>query len=379
LLRQAATRLQGCVRATDMVARLGGDEFVLLLPGVEPTFDAAGLARSVRQALTRPVEVAGRRLAVSASIGISLALTDGVEPDGLLRKADLAMYRAKRMGKNTFQFYDPAFDGVGDRPGGQDRLWQALEQGELRVHYQPQFDLRRSALTGVEALVRWQHPQRGLLRPADFMPLAEASDLSQAIDRWVLHTACAQNRAWQDAGLAPVRVAVNLSSRLLRSGCLPQVVDEALRQTGLDPYWLGLEVNERQALEDTPASPALLSDIQHLGVRLIIDDFGAGLGSLTALKRLPIDGVKIDRTVVQSLPADAASAAITGAIVELAHHLCLQVLAEGVESAAQLAFLRSTRCDGVQGFHTGRPQAHGPLAGLLQATARPRPLTLRVS
>jgi diguanylate cyclase len=231
----------------------------------------------------------------------------------------------------------------------------------------------------VEALVRWQHPQRGLLRPGEFMPLAEASELSQAIDRWVLHTACAQNRTWQQAGYTPVRVAVNLSSRLLKSGCLPQTVDEALRQTGLDPYWLGLEIAERQALEDPAATTGLLADIQQLGVRFMIDDFGAGLGSLTALKRLPIDGVKIDRTVVQSLPADGATAAITTAIVELAHHLCLQVLAEGVESAGQLAFLRAVHCDSVQGFHTGRPQAHGPLAGLLQSAARPRPVILRVS
>jgi diguanylate cyclase (GGDEF)-like protein len=377
VLRQAAGRLQGCVRGSDTVARLGGDEFVLLLPGVEPSFDAAGMARSIRQVLTRPFEVAGRRQVVSASIGISLAPNDGVDPDTVLRKADLAMYRAKQMGKNTFLFYDAAFDG--DRPGGQDRLRQALERGELRVHYQPQFDLRNGALTGVEALVRWQHPQRGLLRPGEFMPLAETSELIGAIDRWVLQTACAQNRAWQAESYTPVRVAVNLSSRLLQSGCLVQTVEEALRQSGLDPYWLSLEVAERQALEYHTTMPGVLADLQQLGVRLVIDDFGAGLGSLTALKRLPIDGVKIDRTVVQSLPADGASAAITSAIVELGHHLCLQVLAEGVESAGQLEFLREVRCDGVQGFHTGRPQSHGPLTGLLQSAARPRPVILRVS
>ncbi len=379
VLRQAADRLQGCVRGTDTVARLGGDEFVLLLPGVEPSFDAAGMARSIRQALTRPFEVAGRRQVLSASIGISMAPNDGVEPDTVLRKADQAMYRAKQMGKNTFQFYDPAFDGTGDRPGGQDRLWQALEKGELCLHYQPQFDLRSGALTGVEALVRWQHPQRGLLRPSEFMPLAETSELIGAIDRWVLQTACAQNRTWQKDGYAPVRMAVNLSSRLLQSGCLTQTVEEALRQAQLDSCWLALEIAERQALEYHATMPGLLAELQQLGVRLVIDDFGAGLGSLTALRRLPIDGVKIDRSVVHSLPHDGASAAITTAIVGLGHHLCLQVLAKGVESAGQLDFLRGVHCDGVQGFHTGRPQSHGPLTGLLQSAARPRPVVLRVS
>jgi diguanylate cyclase (GGDEF)-like protein/PAS domain S-box-containing protein len=377
VLRQAAARLQACVRGSDTVARLGGDEFVLLLPGVELTFDATGMARSIRQSLTRPYEVAGGRQVVSASIGISLAPNDGIDPDTVLRRADLAMYRAKQMGKNTFLFYDPAFDS--DRPGGQERLRQALECGELRVYYQPQFDLRTRALSGFEALVRWQHPQRGLLRPSEFIPLAESSELIGAIDRWVLQTACAQNRAWQADGYSPVRVAVNLSSRLLQSGSLTQTVEEALRQSGLDPYWLELEVAERQALEYHTAMPGVLADLQQLGVRLVIDDFGAGLGSLTALKRLPIDGVKIDRTLVQSLPTDVASAAITSAIVELGHHLCLQVLAEGVESAGQLEFLREVHCDGVQGFHTGRPQSHGPLTGLLQTAARPRPVILRVS
>jgi diguanylate cyclase (GGDEF)-like protein len=376
VLREAATRLQSCVRGSDTVARLGGDEFVLVLPAVEPDFDAAGVARKVRRQLTRPFEVGGRRLKISASIGISLAPGDGLDADTLIRKADSAMYRAKRLGKNSVQFYDASLDDSptalvlpgrlpAGSPRGLSRLWQALQREELRLHYQPQFDLRTGSVAGVEALLRWRHPQRGLLRPGEFMPLVEGTDLAEAIDRWVMATACAQNRAWQEAGLDPVRMAVNLTPEHLHDGRLAGVVAEILARAGLEACWLGLELAEGPALNG-PVTAATLTELQRLGVRVTIDDFGSGLGSLTALKRLPVDGVKIDRSVITTLPVDGASAAITQAVVELAHRLSLRVLATGVENDRQLAFLRTVRCDAVQGFHCGRPQTQAALAGLLR-------------
>jgi diguanylate cyclase (GGDEF)-like protein len=367
LLQRVAQRLRACVRrASDTVARLGGDEFVVVLGEVNRSLDFALMAQKIVRELGRPFAVDGQDVRVTASIGISLFPYDGADPEALVRKADLAMYKAKRLGKNNCQLFETALDTSRlERLEQEAGLRQALDRGQFLLYYQPQFDLASQTLVGVEALVRWQHPERGLVLPGDFMPLAEGSGLMAAIDCWVLEEACRQGRAWLDDGFAPVPVVVNLSLPRFREPGLARSVARALDEARLPPGQLGLEITESMAMHNREETAATLSELDDLGVQLSIADFGFGYSSLGHLESLPADVLKIDRSVVRPLPEDGAAEALTRSIVGLGHHLGWKVFAEGVETREQVDLLRSLSCDGIQGFYWGEPLPPAHLADLL--------------
>lgn len=360
ILREVSTRLQRSVRESDTVARLGGDEFILLLEGVQDAGLVAGIARKLLDELSREIAVEGYRLFVTGSIGISLFPGDGTEGDELVRFADSAMYHAKDEGKNTFQFYTPEMD-VRSRwlLRMEGSLRQALERQELILHYQPQFDLETGDLIGTEALLRWEHPEMGLISPGEFIPLAEETGLIVPIGEWVLRVACDQNRAWQESGHPPVRMAVNISARQFRQGNLAETVAGVLAASGLDPRHLELELTESMIMNDLKAAVFTMEEINCMGVHLAIDDFGTGYSSLGYLKRFPIAKLKIDRSFVRDVTSDPNDAAIAAAVIALARTLNLSVIAEGIETRAQLQFLRDKGCRQGQGYLLGRPVPAG--------------------
>ncbi|MDQ2695581.1 MAG: GGDEF domain-containing phosphodiesterase, partial [Pseudomonadota bacterium] len=324
--------------------------------------------------LEKPVIVDDHKLFVTGSIGISLFPRDGQDVETLLKHADVALYRSKEQGRNSFHFYAPAMNArTLDRLLLERDLRQALEQEQLQLHYQPLLDLSSDRIASVEALLRWQHPQRGLLAPDVFIPLAEESGLIVAIGGWVLHTACAQIRAWQDAGLPPVRVAVNLSVRQLTQPDLVQRVGRVLHQTCLEPSRLTLEITESLLMKDIDKAAATLRALKAMGVRLAIDDFGTGYSSLYYLKHLPFDRLKIDKSLVRDIEIDPNDSAIAVAVIVMAHSLRLQVVAEGIEDEAQLAFLKSNGCDEGQGFHFSEPRPAADIAALLGGQRARRP------
>jgi EAL domain-containing protein (putative c-di-GMP-specific phosphodiesterase class I) len=335
--------------------------------------DVTVAARRILEAMARPYVASGQEFVVTASMGISAFPEDGEDAQALLKAADIAMYRAKESGKNNFQYYSPQMNvHTFERLSLESNLRRALERGEFLLHYQPQFDVGSGALVGAEALIRWRHPDLGLVPPAQFIPLAEETGLIVPIGSWVLRTACAQGRAWQRQGLPPVRVAVNISSRqFTHEGLLAQVMS-VLEDTGLDPDLVELEITESMLMHDLEQTVRMLNELKALGIHLAIDDFGTGHSSLAYLKRFPVGTLKIDRSFVQDLPGDADGVAITLAIVSLAHNLRLKVTAEGVETEEQLAFLRHHGCDEIQGYLTGRPVAAEDFARLL-ATSREQP------
>jgi diguanylate cyclase (GGDEF)-like protein/PAS domain S-box-containing protein len=356
LLRQVAARLQAGVREEDTVARLGGDEFVILLEDVPHAELATVVARKLVDALLPPFSVEAHEFFITCSIGISLFPKDGSDGPALLKNADTAMYRAKEQGRNTFRFYTAEMNvQILARLSLENELRYALERQQLQLHYQPQLDLASNRLIGVEALLRWHHPERGLIPPADFIPLAEDTGLILPIGEWVLRTACAQAKAWQTQGLAPLRVAVNLSVRQFLQADLAALVAQTLHDTGLAPHTLELEITESLLMRDLEGATVTLRALKTMGVQLAIDDFGIGYSSLSYLKRFPLDRLKIDRSFVRDLSSDPDDAAITLAIIAMAHSLRLRVLAEGVETPAQLAFLRAQHCNEIQGFFCSRP------------------------
>ena len=355
LLRGAARRLEGIVRDGDTVARVGGDEFAILLPSIDRASDAADLAQRILEAFREPWVLDGRDVVATVSVGVCLYPDDGDEAETLLRNADTAMYRAKEFG-NQFQLYTSKMnDTIVDRMALEDDLRHAVERDEFVLYYQPQTDVRTGEIVGAEALIRWQHPSRGLVLPGDFIGLAEESDLIWALDEWALHAACAQNKAWQDAGLPPITMAVNLSARHIETEGLATWISRALAESGLDPRHLELEITETAAMADAERSVAVLTDLRALGVKIAVDDFGTGYSSLSYLKRLPVTTVKIDRSFVSDLDADDHSRAIVSAIVTLAHSLGFDVIAEGVEAKEQLALLRMYGCEIYQGFFFSKP------------------------
>lgn len=373
LLKEVAARLRALVRGSDGVARLGGDEFVVLLESLEHAEDAALVAQKILAALAQPFNLGGRELSLSASIGVSAFPDDGLDSSSLLKNADIALYRAKAQGKNIFQLYSAQMNShTVERLSLETDLRRALDRQELALHYQPKIELRSGRVLGVEALVRWQHPERGLISPATFIPLAEETGLIGPISEWVLARACAQCRAWLDQGLPPLRMAVNLSAVQLARGDLLRQVAEALEQSGLDPGALELEITESTVMENAARAREVLHQLKARGIGLAIDDFGTGYSSLGYLKRLPIDSVKIDRSFVSGLPADADDAAITQAVIAMAHSLGLRVVAEGVETEAQLAFLRHQGCDEAQGYLLGHPLPAEALADFLRRRPAPR-------
>ena len=346
------------MREGDTVARLGGDEFILLLPGIARAEDAARVAEKVMESLKLPFRVESRELYVTASLGISLYPDDGLDADTLVKNADTAMYRAKEQGRDNFQLYTHAMNATAvERLALESSLRRALAQGEFELLYQPLLDIGTGRVHGVEALLRWRHPERGLILPGEFIHLAEITSLIVPMGPWILRTACAQARVWQLAGHPNLNVAVNISARQFQHPDLMPQVRKALEETGLPPSCLDLEITESHAMQNAEATILTLRELKGLGVRISIDDFGIGYSSLSYLKRLPIDTLKIDRSFVRDISTDPDDAAIATAVIALAHTLKLRVVAEGVETAEQLAFLRERHCDRMQGFLFGRRHA----------------------
>jgi len=350
VIQAVGARLRAAVREVDTVARLGGDEFILLLPDVGQAVDAAKVAEKVLESLREPLLIEGREIVATASIGISLYPDDGQDAESLLKNADAALYRAKDRGRDTYQIYTAAMNASAlEQLALESAFRKALAQGELLVYYQPIVDLGTGRIHAVEALLRWRHPQLGVVRPADFINLAEITGLIVPVGQWVLRTACAQVLAWHALGRSELKVAVNLSARQFQQPDLAAQVERALADSGLSPRHLVLEIAESHAMLDAEATARALYDLRSLGVGLAIDDFGTGYSSLSYLKRFPLDSLKIDTSFVRDLPGDPDDAAIAAAVIELARTLKLEVVAEGVETEDQLHFLAARRCDLAQG------------------------------
>ena len=378
LLKSVAERLADCVRHSDSVcrsvgeagnhslARLGGDEFTVLLTNLREVQDAGKVARRIVESLAQSFSIEGREIFVTVSVGIAIFPDDGNSVDVLLKNADTAMYHAKEHGRNNAQFYSSTFNAAAhERLILEGELRYAIAREEFVVYYQPQIDLGTSGIIGAEALVRWQHPKRGLLPPAEFLPAAIDTGLIRAIDEWVLRTACRHNQAWQLRGKMPVHISINLSHSLFHSNTLVSVVDEALSQTGLIPACLKLELTESIAMRNVDASIVMLTTLRAMGVQLSIDDFGTGYSSLSYLQRLPINMVKIDQSFIQEIMTQASPAPIVRAIIAMAHSLSLLVLAEGVEQETQRTLLLELGCDQAQGYLFGRPMPEEAFAALL--------------
>jgi diguanylate cyclase (GGDEF)-like protein len=357
LLKEVSALMASCIRKGDTLARLGGDEFVVTLEGLAQAEDAAQVARKIHAALGRPVSVAGHSLITTCSIGISIFPNDAEDGRELMRNADTAMYHAKESGRNKFRFFAPEMNvRAVELHQMEIELRQALENGEFLLHYQPQADLKTGELVGMEALIRWRHPERGLVPPLTFIPVAEETGLIEPIGRWALRAACRQARAWQEAGFPPLKVAVNISARQLDNPAgFADEVATILAGTGLDAHYLELEVTESMLLKNVAENVAVLRRLGEIGVRMTVDDFGTGYSSLAYLKQLPIDSLKIDRTFVRDIETDADDAAIIQAIIAMAHGLDLRVIAEGVETEGQAAALRRLDCDEFQGYLLARP------------------------
>jgi diguanylate cyclase (GGDEF)-like protein/PAS domain S-box-containing protein len=381
LLKQVAGRLTESVRHSDSVsrsvdkeenhslARLGGDEFTVLLTNLRDVQDAGTVARRIVEAMANPFLIEGREIFVTISVGIAIFPVDGESIDALLKNADSAMYHAKEKGRNNFQFYSNNLNAAAnDRLNLEGELRHAVEREEFVVFYQPQIDLRTGEIVSAEALVRWQHPRRGLLRPEEFMQAAVDTGLIRAIDEWVLRTVCRHSQEWQQRGKIPVRNSVNISNSLFHGDTLVSVVEQALSQTGLTPACLELELTESIVMRNVNASIAMLTTMRTMGVHLSIDDFGTGYSSLSYLHRLPINRVKIDQSFILEILTQARPPMIVRAIIAMAHSLNLFVLAEGVEQECQRTTLIEEGCDYAQGHLFGQPMPADEFARMLQPT-----------
>jgi diguanylate cyclase (GGDEF)-like protein/PAS domain S-box-containing protein len=367
VLKEAALRLEGCVRSTDTVARLGGDEFTVLLEDVRNIEEVGRVADKLLRAISGPAEIAGHELHLSTSIGATVYPLDDHDADTLLRNADLAMYHAKQEGRNNVQFYSQDMsERTEKRVDLLGRLRGAIARSELQLHYQPQVDVRSGAILGVEALLRWNDPGRGLVPPAQFIPLAEDTGLIVPIGEWVLREACAQARRWEDAGYG-LTMAVNLSARQFRQKRLIQLVSDILGASGLAPARLELEITESTMMQHAEEAVTGLHALHELGVQLSLDDFGTGYSSLAYLHRFPVHTLKVDQSFVRDIKSDRDDAAIVSTVITLARQLGLRSLAEGVETREQLAFLRTRGCDRYQGFLFCEPQPAAAIEALLES------------
>jgi diguanylate cyclase (GGDEF)-like protein/PAS domain S-box-containing protein len=356
VLKEVAERLHGCLRESDTVGRLSGDEFVVLLEEMPKSTHCAEVAQKILTAVARPFAFDTQIFHITASIGISTYPADSEDMHSLLKNADIAMYRAKELGKNNFQFYSAQMNVHNrERLELESSLRRALECNEFVLHYQPKVNIHSGRIIGMEALVRWQHPVKGMIPPMQFIPLAEETGLIVPIGKWVLRTACARNKSWQEQGLPPLRIAVNLSARQFTHENLLQDVLRVLNETGLDATFLELEITESMVMHDPEHAIELMNKLRAIGISISIDDFGTGYSSLSYLKRFPIDSVKIDRSFIRDLPLDGDDAAITQAIIAMAHGLKLKVIAEGTETGEQLSFLRAHGCDEMQGYCFSKP------------------------
>jgi len=373
LLQAVAERLTGLLRDGDTVARMGGDEFTVLLPDIVGVEDATEIAERAIEACRQPWNIDGQEFHVSTSIGIAIYPGDGEDAESLIRNADTAMYRAKELGRDNYQLYTPAMNAqMVERLELESSLRRGLEQVEFVVHYQPQVDISTGRIVGTEALVRWQHPERGLVSPAEFIPAAEETGLIVPLGAWVLQTACAQNAAWQQAGHAPMPVAVNLSARQFHERDLLDTVKQVLEESGMDPQYLQLEITEGVAMRDADSTIKTLTKLREMGVQIAIDDFGTGHSSLSYLRSFPIDVLKIDSSFVRDLIVDPDDTAITAAIIAMAKSLRIKVIAEGVETEEQLAFLKEHGCDEMQGFLFSKAVPAEELEEILLVPKKPR-------
>ena len=381
LLRLVAQRLKNVLRESDTVTRIGGDEFTILAPRVRGQDDAVVIARKVRGAFALPFVVDGREMYVTTSIGVSLYPNDGEDTDTLLKHADAAMYLAKSQGRDVFQLYTPSTDPRALERHALERftlehaLRKAAANAEFEVHYQPIVALETGRVEAVEALLRWRHPEHGFIPPSEFIPLAEATGLITGIGEWVLRTACAQARAWQELGHGSLRVAVNVSLLQLKQPDFVVAVRHALTSTGLAAESLELEITESIAMQSGDGAAEKLRELARIGVRISLDDFGTGYSSLSTLRLFPVHKVKIDRSFVRDLPDDADDAAMAAAVIALAHSLRLPVVAEGVETDEQHAFLRRQKCDCWQGYLFSRPVSAADCERVLADAARSALLT----
>jgi diguanylate cyclase (GGDEF)-like protein/PAS domain S-box-containing protein len=368
LLQEVAARLNRCAREQDTVARLGGDEFLIVLTKVNDTPDVAVAAERFMDAMTTPFVIRGHSLGLSCSLGISIFPDHGGDGETLMTNADAAMYSAKDVGRNNFQLFTADMNSeAAERLALENGLRSALAKNELFVLYQPQMDVVSGKITGLEALLRWQHPELGLVPPSRFIRIAENSGLIIAIGEWVIRTACSQACKWQVEGLPPVSVAVNVSAVQFRQEGFPTTIRKVLHETGLDPQYLELELTESLLLSNADASISVLQQLVDMGVGLAIDDFGTGYSSLSYLKRFPVSKLKIDRSFIRDVAVNPDDAAITTAIISMARGLNLKVVAEGVENEAQVSYLRKQQCDRIQGYYFSRPLAAPDVANKLRA------------
>ena len=374
VLRQVAKHLRDCVRSGDTLARVGGDEFTLIVQQFAEIQELGAVAQKLLTAMTRPLKIGGKEYHLSGSIGIAVYPKDGTDSSSLLKNADIAMYRAKASGRNTYQFYSNEIDVHSvDRLSLENELRQAVARREIEVHYQPKIDIQTGRIAGAEALVRWRHPQRGMLQPGDFIFVAEEAGLISSIGCCVLETVCADIAQWRDARLPPTRVAINLSAQQFADSRLLDNLNRVLRETGCDPQLLEFEITESVVMTDPEKALHLLEQIKNYGITLAIDDFGTGHSSLAYLKRFPVDSVKIDYTFVRDIAADPDDLAITKAIIALGNSLDLKVVAEGVETMAQLEILRRYHCDEWQGFLFSRAVPSSDFQRLLAVNAEALP------
>ena len=368
LLQEVGKRLQACLRESDTVARLGGDEFVVLLPDLRDAADVEVVAHKILAATGAPFVALGQEFRVTASVGVSTYPKDGDDEQSLMKNADIAMYQAKEDGKNHFQFYSAQMNTNSfERLALESSLRRALDHGEFELHYQPRIDARKGGIVGMEALLRWQHPELGMVAPTKFIPVAEETGLIVSIGKWVLKTACAQNVAWQKMGLPHLNMAVNLSRRQFSDEGLLRDVTSILEETGMSADHLELEITESTLMHDVDKAIRTLKAFSDMGVRLAIDNFGTGYSSLSTLTQFPIDTIKIDGSLIHDLSNQTQNGGIAEAIITMGRNLSLTVVAECVETKAQADFLREHACDEFQGFYFSKAVTAGRFAELLEA------------
>jgi len=368
LLEALAKRLKSSLRDSDTVARIGGDEFVIALPEASSDLDIEEIVQKLLVALHEPFRIEGHELVVTGSIGIAKYPDDGENPGVLLRVADMAMYAAKSSLRGSYRFFTPELDrSTQRRISLANDLRQACAHGEFVLYYQPQVSTKSGAITGVEALMRWNHPTRGMIGPMEFIPMLEQMGMMIEIGTWVLHTACAQNIAWQREGLTPVWMAVNVSAQQFYRGDLVRIVEEALRISGLESKWLELELTETLTLDDSEIALNIMRRLKLLGIRLSLDDFGTGWSSLSYLRKFPLDRIKIDQSFMRDIPLVGPAEAVVTSIIDLARNLGFATIAEGVETTQQLDYLDLKKCDEIQGFIYSPPLPAKDCRALMQA------------
>jgi diguanylate cyclase (GGDEF)-like protein len=367
LLQSIAKRLVNCVRNADTVSRQGGDEFVVLLSEVERSEDTAITARRMLQTVAEAHSIDQHDLHVTTSIGVSVYPDDGLDAETLIKNADTAMYQAKENGRQSYQFFKPAMNvRAVERQAIEESLRRALDRREFAVHYQPMINLKTGMITGAEALLRWTHPVRGLVPPAQFIPVAEDCGLILPIGRWVLREACQQARSWLDAGMPLATMAVNISAMEFRGENFLEGIFAILKETGLDPKFLELELTESVLMKHAGSTEAILKTLRARGIQLAVDDFGTGYSSLSYLRKFPIDALKIDQSFVRQITTTPEETTIVTAVISMGRSLKLRVVAEGVETQEELAFLQAHQCDEAQGYYFSRPVLPQQFAKMLQ-------------